>query len=50
MFEKIHRWSDEETVELDIPEKPEREPVERDDFELEELIGHRVRDITSDDD
>jgi hypothetical protein len=49
MYHKMHRWSDEEQEISEAPETQE-EPRERYDFELEELRGHRVREIASDDD
>jgi hypothetical protein len=49
MYRKIHRWIDEDQ---EIPEAEEtnEEPRDRYDFELQELRGHRIRDIESDDD
>lgn len=49
MYYKIHRWTDEEQEPPDLEETHE-EPRDRYDFDLEELRGHRVRQIESDDD
>lgn len=53
MYEKIHRWSEEDGVAVptsdEMPPRPD-EPLTRDDIELVEIVGHRVRDISSDDD
>ncbi len=48
MYEKIHRWVDEEQV--DVSDSKENERAGRDESELEELVGHRIREIESDDD
>jgi hypothetical protein len=49
MYHKIHRWTDEEQVATEVEETRE-EPRDRYDFELDELRGHRIREIESDDD
>ncbi len=49
MYHKIHRWI-EEDQEIPETEETSEEPRDRYDFELEELRGHRMREIESDDD
>ena len=49
MYHKIHRWTDEEQVVPEVEETHE-EPRDRYDFDLDELRGHRIREIESDDD
>ncbi len=51
MYHKMHRWTDEEQKQeiSDVPEVQE-ESRDRYEFELEELRGHRLREIESDDD
>lgn len=50
MYHKIHRWIDEDQeIPNEVDDTPE-EPRDRYDFDLQELRGHRMRDIESDDD
>jgi hypothetical protein len=42
MYQKIHRWVDEDSVDVE-PENEPRDPQDREERELEELPGEKRR-------